>query len=389
MGQPKVGSPISFNTDSPLAVAGICLAIGANLIISAGLNGQKWVHNQNERLPEAERQPYTKQSLWWLGLIGTVLGEVLNFLAFGFAGAAIVTPLGAVCVVANEVIACAFLGEQFRVRDLFGVTCTVAGSVLVVIAAPVTERDMAVGDFVRLASGAVFLSYMVCVLLALVAIWRLLPKVQHKHPAWGLTLCSLLGTLTVLSATALSNFVRLTASGRSQFGSVVPYVLLLVMVPSAIGQVRYLNETMERFDNTTVRARRAPCARRPGRRCPVGAVPSALSGRRCPVGAVRSARAAMPQPPSARGAARACGCGAGGSGVLHSLHTLDGDGQCDALSGLLRPAHGERVALPPRLRALLLRRWAAHDGQGRRCARRGRAPRCGPACRRAHAARRR
>jgi len=245
----------------PLVVAGICMAVGANLVISGGLNVQKWVHNQNEALPEGERTPYTKQPLWWIGLAGTIAGEIFNFLAFGFAGAAVVTPLGAVCVVANEVIACLFLGEPFRIRDLFGVICTVCGSVLVVLAAPVKERDLTVDDFLKLASGGVFVAYISVVVLAMVGIWRLLPKVQHKHPAWGLTLCSLLGTLTVLCATALSNFLRLTASGRPQTGHVTPYVLALVMVPSAIGQVRYLNETMERFDNTTVRlapARPAP-----------------------------------------------------------------------------------------------------------------------------------
>lgn len=244
--------PLHLNTDSPLAVAGICLAIAANLIISAGLNGQKWVHNENERTAASERKPYTKQPLWWLGLFGTIMGEVLNFLAFGFAGAAIVTPLGAVCVVANEVIACVFLGEAFRMRDLFGVLLTVIGSVLVVIAAPVSDRAMTVADFLVLASGKIFLTYMTFVVVAMVVIWRLLPQVQRKHPAWGLTLCSLLGTMTVLCATAISNFLRQTVSGRPQLLHPVPWLLVLIMVPSAIGQVRYLNETMERFDNTTV-----------------------------------------------------------------------------------------------------------------------------------------
>lgn len=348
-----------LNTDSPLAVAGICLAIGANLIISAGLNGQKWVHNQNEGLPESERKSYTKQPIWWLGLIGTILGEVLNFLAFGFAGAAIVTPLGAVCVVANEIIACAFLGEQFRIRDLFGVAATVTGSVLVVIAAPVTERDMTVSDFLRLASGAVFLTYMACVLAAMVGIYRLLPKVQHKHPAWGLTLCSLLGTLTVLCATALSNFLRLTASGRPQLGHVVPYVLLLVMVPSAIGQVRYLNETMERFDNTTVRA----AMPRDGRCCAGCVAWCGLSAECVP--------SLLP----------ACVLRSGRSCLLHPLHTLDRHGQRDALPRLLRPAHGERAAVSARLRAVFWRRGPADDGQGR--------ARLAPACAHRWAARRR
>lgn len=256
---------LSFNTESVQLLTGIVLAIAGNLVISISLNVQKHVHNLNEAKPESERRSFTSNPMWWLGLSGTVAGEVGNFLAFGFAGADIVTPLGAVGVVSNAVIACVFLGELFRIRDALGVLLTCLGTVLIVIKAPASERDMSVELFMTYVSNPIFECYICAVVVVAVALWLLLPRLQARHPAYGLLLCSLLGTATVLCSTALANFIRVSVNGVQQFGTWEPYVLVLIAVPTAIGQVSYLNSTMELFDNTKVCAaphpHRCPCAR--------------------------------------------------------------------------------------------------------------------------------
>ena len=300
---------------------GIVLAVAGNLVISLGLNVQKYVHNLNDVKPEGERRPFTTNPMWWLGLGGTIAGEVGNFLAFGFAGADIVTPLGAVAVVSNAVIACVFLGELFRIRDALGVLLTCMGTVLIVIKAPASDRDMSVSLFEQYATNPVFLSYIATVGLTGAVLWRMLPRVQARHPAYGLLLCSLLGTITVLCSTALSNFIRVTVNGEQQFTHWLPYALIVVAVPCGVGQVRYLNNTMELFDNTQVRALcacAAPCrARRHALR---------LRPRRCPPHSAWHPRGAWPR---ARPPARA-----GGANLLHPFHAIDDHGQRDALPGL-------------------------------------------------------
>ncbi|KAJ1620312.1 magnesium transporter NIPA-domain-containing protein [Pavlovales sp. CCMP2436] len=242
----------SFNTQSAQLVIGIVLATMGNLVISVSLNVQKYVHNLNDAKPEAERRPFTANPIWWFGLVGTVVGEVGNFLAFGFAGADIVTPLGAVAVVSNAVIACVFLGELFRIRDALGVLLTVLGSVLVVIKAPASEKELSVDLFIEYATNPIFVGYMCTVLALGLLIWNFLPRLRERHPAYGLLLCSLLGTVTVLCSTALSNFIRVTVNGEQQFDSWLPYALITLALPCGVGQVRYLNETMELYDNTQV-----------------------------------------------------------------------------------------------------------------------------------------
>ena len=160
-------------------LVGISLAISGNLLISGALNVQKHVHNVNERRPRERRVAYTRMPLWWAGFLMTILGELGNFAgghalllllssrptrrcarrdgplsgarrsrplpppprpgaapsAYGFAEASLVTPLGAVSVVANAFIAAIVLREGLRALDVCGCLLVVAGSVIIAMTA--------------------------------------------------------------------------------------------------------------------------------------------------------------------------------------------------------------------------------------------------------------
>jgi len=63
------------------------------------------------------------------------IGEAGNFLAYGFAPASIVSPLGVVALISNCIIAPFMLKEPFRARDALGVVIAVGGAVTVVLSA--------------------------------------------------------------------------------------------------------------------------------------------------------------------------------------------------------------------------------------------------------------
>ena len=69
-------------------------------------------------------------------------GEAGNFLAYGFAPASIVSPLGVVALISNCVVAPIILKENFRPRDVLGVIVSVAGAVTVVLSAKQKERKL-------------------------------------------------------------------------------------------------------------------------------------------------------------------------------------------------------------------------------------------------------
>jgi hypothetical protein len=70
------------------------------------------------------------------------IGEAGNFLAYGFASASTVSPLGVVALVSNCVIAPLMLKEPFRIRDFWGVVVAITGAVVVVLSAKHSETKL-------------------------------------------------------------------------------------------------------------------------------------------------------------------------------------------------------------------------------------------------------
>lgn len=62
--------------------------------------------SSNDSLSEPN---YLKSSLWWLGAGLMTVGEIGNFVAYGFAPASVVSPLGVLALVSNCIIAPIFL----------------------------------------------------------------------------------------------------------------------------------------------------------------------------------------------------------------------------------------------------------------------------------------
>ena len=90
----------------------------------------------------ASGKTYLSSPYWWLGLTLMIVGETGNFLAYGFAPASIVSPLGVVALVSNCIIAPCLLGERFRQRDVWGVIIAIGGAVTVVLSAKQSETKM-------------------------------------------------------------------------------------------------------------------------------------------------------------------------------------------------------------------------------------------------------
>lgn len=89
-----------------------------------------------------DHSSYLQSPYWWGGILLMTVGEAGNFLAYGFAPASIVSPLGVVALISNCVIAPIMLKEQFRYRDFWGVVVAVGGAVTVVLSAKTEEKKL-------------------------------------------------------------------------------------------------------------------------------------------------------------------------------------------------------------------------------------------------------
>lgn len=108
---------------------------------------------------------YLHNPLWWLGIILMIFGEVGNFigrclklkttnnvchvckhcyfLAYGFAPASTIAPLGTTTLISNVVMAPLILREKFRLQGLMGVLFAVFGASIVVFSSK--SEEVAVG----------------------------------------------------------------------------------------------------------------------------------------------------------------------------------------------------------------------------------------------------
>ena len=82
-----------------LFLIGVILAISGNSLIAIALTLQKHAHNIEKKTGEPA------VAFFWMSIAGMIGGEIGNFAAFGFASPTVVSPLGAVAVIANGLLA--------------------------------------------------------------------------------------------------------------------------------------------------------------------------------------------------------------------------------------------------------------------------------------------
>lgn len=143
-----------------------------------------------------KREPtYLQSPYWWGGIILMTIGEAGNFLAYGFAPASIVSPLGVVALISNCVIAPIMLKERFRARDFWGVVIAVGGAVTVVLSAKQKEKKLGPHEIWGAITDLGFEIYMaVTIVMIGVLIWAS-PRYGSKTILVDLGLVGLFGML--------------------------------------------------------------------------------------------------------------------------------------------------------------------------------------------------
>jgi drug/metabolite transporter (DMT)-like permease len=203
--------------------------------------------------PEDEKSTklsYLHSPYWWAGIVLMTIGETGNFLAYGFAPASIVSPLGVVALISNCVIAPIMLKERFRWRDFFGVVVAVGGAVTVVLSAKQKEKKLGPHEVIGAITTMEFEIYMgVTFGLIGVLAWAS-PRYGQKTSLIDLGLVGLFGGYTALSTKGVSSM--LSSTFFKAFTTPITYALLAVLISTAIMQVKYVNKALARFDSTQV-----------------------------------------------------------------------------------------------------------------------------------------
>jgi drug/metabolite transporter (DMT)-like permease len=208
--------------------------------------------NGNDEKGDAEgkSKSYLKSPIWWLGIALMTLGEAGNFLAYGFAPASIVSPLGVVALISNCLIAPLLLHEKFRWRDAIGVVIAVGGCVTVVLSASDSNPRLNPDIIWDLITTWEFETYL-GVTVGLIAILMFASnKYGHKSVLIDIGLVGLFGGYTALSTKGIASLLSSEIWKVITFP--ITYLLLAILVTTAIMQIKYLNRALQRFNATVV-----------------------------------------------------------------------------------------------------------------------------------------
>lgn len=200
--------------------------------------------------PKENRKTYLRSPYWWGGIVLMTVGEAGNFLAYGFAPASIVSPLGVVALVSNCLVAPLLLKERFRQRDFWGVVIAIAGAVTVVLSAKTSEDKMGPDDILTAITQWEFELYLGITAVIILGLLWASSRYGHKTLLIDLGLVGLFGGYTALSTKGIASLLSDTLWRALTFP--ITYVLLLILVMTALLQIRYVNRALQRFDSTRV-----------------------------------------------------------------------------------------------------------------------------------------
>ncbi|XP_052796456.1 magnesium transporter NIPA2-like [Mya arenaria] len=196
---------------------------------------------------------YLKEWLWWAGMIIMILGEIMNFMAYLFAPATLVTPLGALSVICSALMSSYFLNEKLNLLGKVGCLLCLLGSTLIVVHSP-EEQEIQTMESLKdriLEPGIIILS-LCLIAIALVSMFVLAPKWGQKNVLVYVSVCSTLGSFTVMGAKGFGVAIKETFYGRNEFDNFLTYVMAAIVIGCSLIELVYLNKSLDTFNTAIV-----------------------------------------------------------------------------------------------------------------------------------------
>eukprot|EP00062_Callorhinchus_milii_P010312 gi/632955036/ref/XP_007893273.1/ PREDICTED: NIPA-like protein 2 [Callorhinchus milii] len=243
-------SDLSYQQIHQTQVIGTILAITGNILISISLTIQKQSHILLSGREDSI--PFYKSKLWWCGIVVMGIGEIGNFVAYGFAPASLVAPLGCISIIASSVLSVMFLREMFRASDAIGTAVALLGTYLLITFAPDIHKDITANDIRRFIVNWEFLIYLLVETVLFCALLYLYERKGLKHIVIPLLISSLLASLTVISVKAVNGMLANSIKGNFQLQHPIFYVMLILLLASCISQAQYLNEAIQLYGSMNV-----------------------------------------------------------------------------------------------------------------------------------------
>ncbi|GJN93240.1 hypothetical protein Rhopal_006287-T1 [Rhodotorula paludigena] len=201
----------------------------------------------------SDSHSYLKNGLWWAGMLTMVVGEVANFAAYTFAPPILVTPLGALSVLIGAVLAAFFLGERLGKIGVSGCALCLVGSLIIVLHAPEEKEINSVDEILEYALQPGFMFYCFFVLtFSLYMIYRVAPKHGTSNPLVYVSICSLVGSVSVMAVKGFGVALKLTFGGNNQLWRAGTWIFAFTVAGCIAVQMNYFNKALDIFPTTNL-----------------------------------------------------------------------------------------------------------------------------------------
>ncbi|KAI1818818.1 magnesium transporter NIPA-domain-containing protein [Poronia punctata] len=234
---------------------GLALAVSSSLAIGTSfvITKKGLMQSEEKHGFQGDGFVYLMNPIWWAGISTMVLGELFNFAAYAFAPAILVTPLGALSVLIGAVLGSYFLKEELGTLGKLGCAICLLGAIIIVLHAPPDEAVETVDEILSYALQPGFLLYSLAVaVFAVVMIYKVAPVHGKKNPLVYLSICSTVGSVSIMSVKGFGIAVKLTFDGNNQFTHASTYVFIILTAGCILTQMNYFNKALSQFSTQVV-----------------------------------------------------------------------------------------------------------------------------------------
>ncbi|CCJ29917.1 unnamed protein product [Pneumocystis jirovecii] len=247
-----------------LALASGCF-IGASFVVKKkGLLDT----TRNKGLAAGQGHAYLKNGIWWTGMLMcacegmrrhwliwiVAIGELFNFVAYAFASAILVTPLGAMSIVVSAIGSSIFLKERLSFVGKVGCAFCMVGVCIIVINAPEQQLAQTVQEIMKYIISRLFLIYTLVIffICAVIALW-IGPRWGDKSIFVYISIPSLIGGITVVCTQGFGISIVSAISGvPNQWNHWFLYFLGLCVILMIFIEINYLNKALNIFNTAIV-----------------------------------------------------------------------------------------------------------------------------------------
>ncbi|XP_067851860.1 magnesium transporter NIPA2-like [Heptranchias perlo] len=196
---------------------------------------------------------YLKDWMWWAGLLTMGSGEAMNFAAYAFAPATVVTPLGALSVLVSAGLSSYLLQETLNLLGKLGCVLCILGSTVMVMHAPQEEEVKTLEEMALKLKDPGFLVFASLLLIAVfILILFAAPRYGHTNILVYIAVCSLIGAFSVSSVKGIDIAIRGCLANRPVYKHPLTWILIFSLLASIITQVNYLNKSLDVFNTSVV-----------------------------------------------------------------------------------------------------------------------------------------